>query len=239
MDDSFLAALFPRRHRILGVRLRPYCFGHLAALIAVGSPLTAEAGPTYAGAGDLLAALRICRRPGFPLITADDLAPRLRDGLLRWWLERDRARLKRAVDAFVLYRDDHSSFPDFYQDEPDAEADGAPVVPTGRRLTAPTLLARICALISRTSLTWEAAWQMPLAQPSWMIGTLDEMDGGHVRFAYADSEDNLPPEEELSEEALYARAVAHLGQAAADRWRENRRAALDPEKRQEPEGTRE
>ena len=233
MDDSFLAALFPRRHRILGFRLRPYCFGHLAALIAVGSPLIPEAGPAaWAGAGELIAALRICRRPGFPLVTADDLAPRLRDFFLRWWLERRPARLKRAVDAFVCYRDDHSSFPDFYREEADEEA----TVPTGRTLTAPALLSRICALISRTSMTWEQAWQMPLALPSWMIGTLDEMEGGHVRFAYEGNEADLPPEEELDEQALYARAVQHLGRAAADKWREARHAAANPGKCQQEEG---
>ena len=238
MDDRFFAALFPCRHRILGFRLRPYSFGHLAALMAVGSPLVAEAGPAAeAGAGDLLLALRVCRLPAYPLLASEDLRPRfVLDGLLRWWLERRPARLKRYVQAFVCYRDDHSSFPEFYRQEAiDAEAP-----PSGRTLSAPALLARVCTLISRTSITLEQAWSMPLALPSWMIGTLDELDGAPVRFSSEHDEDDLPPEEELSEEELYQRAVVHLGQVAADAWRAARQTRHDQEKCQQPgqEGTR-
>lgn len=237
MDESFLAALFPRRHFILGSWLRPYCHGHLAALDAVGSPfLAAPDSGASVGAGDLLLAVRVCAAPGWPLLCPDDLRPRPADVLRRWWLERRPARLRAAVQAFQNYLDDHTSFPEFWEEQSVKEDDdGQPVggAPSRRMLSAPVALARVCALISRTTLTLAEAWTLPLAMPAWYAGTLDEMEGAHVRFLRdGDIEEQPEPEPVISERQLYAQAVRHLGRDAANAWRAARRAAAKQARRQ-------
>ena len=228
IDEAFLAALFPGSHRVLGVRLRPYCLGHLAALMAIGAPLVAGDGARI-GAGDLLAAVRVCRSPGWPVLSPYDLRPRWRDAVRRWWLERKPTRLRAAVQAFMDYQDAHCSFPKFYSQESTKEDDvDRGDVPTGNRLSAPFLLSRVCAVVMRTSVSQAEAWQMPLALPSWMIGTLDELEGSPVRFLdeSEDNEDALPPDPEaMSEKEIAKLATQHLPPEAASAWLAARKAA--------------
>lgn len=234
MDDSFLSALFPARHRLLGRALRPYCYGHLVTLHAIGSPLVAAAGAgDEVDAGQLLAAVRVCAAPGWPLLPPDALRPRLRDVLVRAWLERRPGRLRRAVDAFLAYRDDHDSFPAFYEEE-NLDPDGVGGAVKARLLTAPAALVSVVKLVHRTTLTWEEAWNLPVALPSWIAGTLGEMEGG-ARFDAGDQEedDELPDLTQLSEAELYRLAVQQMGKANADAWRKQRRAAARREKRQQ------
>lgn len=235
MDDAFLAALFPGRHRVLGYVLRPYCHGHLATLYACHSPFVDENGGVRVGAGDLVLGLRVCQSPGFPLLTPHDLRPRWRDALRIWWLERKPERLAAAVAAFEAYQDAHGSFPAFYSNDPTVEDDDVPEdVPADRPLSAPFLLARIAGLISRTSLTQAEAWQMPLALPAWLTGALNELEGAPVRFLdeSEDVEEALPPDvTKLSEREMYKLAVAQMGKEAADAWREARRVTRKKERR--------
>lgn len=229
MDDSFLAALYPGEFRVCGYRLRPYCAGHLAALCVYGSPFATSG--TETGAAELLQALRICETAGFPLPSATQLRPRFFDRVKGWWLGRSETRLRAAATAFETYRLAHYSFPDFYNNEATAEeeSDGRELSKhkdKKRPLSAPFLLARVCALIGRTTLTEAQVWQMPLALPSWYIGTLDELEGAPVRFLYEsdEEEDDMPVAvEDMDEAEVYAMAVQTMGHEYADRWLEETR----------------
>ncbi len=235
MNDAFLAALFPGRHRVLGSRLETYCHGHLASLYGIRSPFVAEEAGAQINAEDLVRAVRICALPGFPFPAPRDLRPRWRDTLRIWWLERKPARLRAAVEAFEAYQDAHCSFPAFYSQDPTVDDDDVPEdVPADRPLSAPFLLARVVALISRTSLTWEQAWRFPLALPAWVTGAINEMEGAPVRFLdeSEDVEETLPPDvAQLSEREIYQQAVAHMGKEAADAWRVERRKLRRAEQR--------
>lgn len=240
MDDTFLAALFPRRHRILRVRLRPYCYGHFVALAAARSPFLAVRGSgATADAGALVAALRICSAPGFPFLPPDKFGPRPGDVLRRWWLERRPGRLRTACQAFRDYLDDYSQFPEFWEEESlaldeEKEADGLLAQEEGGRpLSAPLALARVTALISRTSVTLAEAWQMPVCWPVWLNACLDEMEGAKIRFLRAGDVDgsDIPPEIEQSEKQIYAQAVKHLGRKRAGEWWRQRKAAAKAAKR--------
>jgi hypothetical protein len=231
VDDTFLAALFPGRHRVLGFRLQPFCRGHVAALFAVSSPMLAEPGSgARISAGDLVVALRICSRPGWPLLAPDDIHPHWRDLFLRLWLAKRPERLREAVEKFRDYRDAHGSFPTFYSDESVREHPDLPEdIPSERPLTAPAVLAQVCSLTSRTTIRWELAWQLPLALPTWIIGTLNEMEGGPVRFLYESDEtgDDLPADiASLSEKELFQQAVNNLGSEPAKEWRKARQKML-------------
>ena len=242
VDDAFLAALFPGEHRILGRRLQVYCHGHLASLYACQSPFVAAAGTdAQIGAGDLILALRICQTPGFPLLTPRDLRPRLRDLPLRWWIEGKQARLRAAAESFQRYQDGHCSFPEFYRKGATAEDEDLPETdaPAGLLLSAPFVLARVCSLISRTTISEERAWRMPLALPSWYIGTMDELAGTGARFLNEseDNEDDLPEDfTQMSEADLYQQALRDLGKARADEWRKARRNTQRREKRRRKKG---
>ena len=234
IDEAFLAALFPRQHRVLGTKLQPYCLRHLPALMALTSPLVAG-GDARIGAGDLLAAVRVCRSSGWPVLSPQDLRPRRWDAVRRWWLERKPARLRAAVQAFMSYQDAHCSFPKFYSQESTKEDDeDRGDVPTGNRLSAPFLLSRVCAVVMRTSVSQAEAWRMPLALPSWLIGTLDELEGSPVRFLdeSEDNEDVLPPDpEEMNEKEVVKMATRHLGPEAAAAWLAARRKAKGKSRR--------
>ena len=243
MDESFLDALFPRRHRILGRRLRPYCYGHFVALAAADSPFLAAVGTgAMADAGHLLAALRICAAPGYPLLLPDEFGPQPGDVLRRWWIERKPARLRAACQAFRDYLDDYSQFPEFWQTESLAgeEEEGGLMeeAETGRQLTAPVALARVCALISRTTLTHAESWQMPVCLPVWYTACLDEMEGAKIRFLRESDVDghDLPPEPTLSEKQIYRQAVKHLGRERADAWWQERKASRPRQPRKKKKG---
>ncbi len=246
MDESFLSALFPRRHRILGRRLRPYCYGHVVALAAAASPFLAAPGSgAVATAGDVLAALRICAAPGWPLLSPERFGPRPGDVWRRWWLERRPERLRAAAQAFRDYQDDYSQFPEFWEEESLADGEGEEDgllehAADGRTLSAPVALVRVCALISRTTLTHAEAWRMPVGLPLWYSATIDEMEGAKLRFLRESDVDghDLPTEPELSEKEIYARAVGHLGREKAAKWWKERKAAQKRVTRKKKKGKR-
>lgn len=64
--DTLLEALSPRGHRLLGRRLRPYCFAHAAWLTALRS--TAVLSPGAETLSDLIIASRICASNSFDQI---------------------------------------------------------------------------------------------------------------------------------------------------------------------------
>lgn len=174
---------------------------------------------------ELVFALRICETPGYPIPTAARLTPRFLDRIKSWWIGRSEARLAVVTAAFEAYQDAHRSFPTFYSDdvtEDESEGQEPPKHKNkSRGLTAPVLLARVCALISRTTFTDAQAWQMPLALPSWYLGTLDELEGTPVRFLYEsdEAEDDLPPAvEDMDAAEVYAMALETMGREYADRW---------------------
>ncbi len=166
--------------------------------------------------------------------------------LRRWWIERRPERLRAAAQAFRDYLDDYSQFPEFWQeeslaDEEEKEEGGLfAQAESGRQLSAPVALARVCALVSRTTLSWDQAWRLPICLPTWITATLDEMEGARVRFVRESDVDgsDLPPEPALSEKQIYAQAVRHLGREKAREWWQQRKAVHPRKPRKKKKGSR-
>lgn len=212
MDDRFFEAWITRPFwRVCGLKLQPFCLGHVVNLAAVASPFlpgiedpTPEVTPPQ-----LLVAVRICAQ-SWP--HTGDLRPRLRDIALRFYFESDlpgsRFFFRAQVDKFRAYCADHLSSPEFWKDS------GG----TGRTLTAPAALSKASYLITN-GFSEERAWSMSHGRVDYYMAAIEERRSGQLRFLYPwDLEGADPLEQEMSEEQIVDLARAELPPEAFAEW---------------------
>ena len=131
-------------HRVLGVKLRPFCLWHLYLLQAIDSPFIRKGDVTLF---DLKTAVGICRL-------------RFRDSRIKrpFYLPWRRDHLRRNVDRMLDYVGDYLQRPDYsvhVKENPNAG-------PTGSRGAAPESLQVAWDLIGWSGWPEAYVWEMPI-----------------------------------------------------------------------------
>lgn len=214
--DAFLEAFLNTEHTVLGRRLRPFSLASWFVLSSVQNPLLGDGGNDLA---DLIQAVKICAAPDPRTIK---FAPTLREQWLYHWRRADQKFLERETIKFRAYLADFQSLPEFYE-ECSLNED---MPSTGRQLSAPWVLTRVCSLVSRANVTLDQAWSMPAGEAYWLDATLRELEGQSLRFFYPDEEGNEPIIEQ-SEDEIRAEALKNLGARRYAIWLKNREEMLE------------
>ena len=154
--ESFYEAFINCNHTALGRRLKPFCLKHCLYLEAIGSPVMKliNGDETEIARQDLEVAVIVC--------SSGDVINELKRS---YWLMRFHS-FKRGLTAFISYLTDFVAVPELW-DRTDSET----------MLNAPWILSKAMLLLSKTSITLNEVWNMPLGELLWYCATFAEQEG--------------------------------------------------------------
>lgn len=164
MDTRFLNAfLTPSRTIIEGYQLKPFCLKHRIWLHGIKSPFMDSESPIEVQ--DLLTALAVCSEANLDEI-------RWRERWVGFRLALDRARFRRACQAFVAHFDNSDTWPRFWERSKEGE--------TASDAT-PWPLSVMCNLI-KNGVSYEDALQMPEPRAIWLSAAFAIGAGAKLEF---------------------------------------------------------
>lgn len=154
--EDFYEAFINCSHTALGKRLKPFCLKHCLYLEAVNSPIMRLVNGEEAEISrqDLEVAVIIC--------SAGDILKSLKRPNLGMKFH----SYRRGLTAFLSYLTDFVAVPELW-DKSDSET----------TLNAPWILSRAMLLLSKTSLTLNEVWNMPLGELLWYCAVFAEQEG--------------------------------------------------------------
>lgn len=155
--ETFYEAFINCKHKVLGKRLKPFCLKHCLYLEAIGSPIMKVVNGEEAEITrkDLEIAVVICS-------TDRDIL----DALSRPYITMKFHRFKRGLTAFLGYLTDYLSLPEMWD-----RSNGKTTI------NSPWILSRVILLLSKTNLTREEVWSMPLGELLWYCASFIEQEG--------------------------------------------------------------
>ena len=159
--ESFYEAFINCKHKVLGKSLKPFCLKHCLYLEAIGSPVASliNGEEKQITRKDLELAVVICS-------AEDDILNELEHIYSpKNWCMRFH-RFKRGLTQFLSYLTDFLSFPELWD-----RSDGK------NALNAPWILSKATLLLSKTSLSRDEIWNMPLGELIWYIACFAEQEG--------------------------------------------------------------
>ncbi len=154
VDQTFAAAYIDNGnvHKVLGVKLRPFCAWHLFLLQVVESPFL-DAGNVYLP--HLRRAVGICRM-GFP---------RSRTKLPFWPLILKQKRLEQEVGKFLAYFGDYMHRPDYSIIPVNDMPQRGPIAPPRKKPTsAPDVIHLVFDAAHGANISVNEAWNIPIGQ---------------------------------------------------------------------------
>jgi hypothetical protein len=169
-DARFVEAFANTEHRVLGVRLHPYCLWHQFNLevaqskVLLGDPLTPF---------DLWLAVRICTTPWTP----HHRVPSLRaPSKLRFIWQTGRFRFLEEVAKFQAYLDDYVSAPKLW---PNTHKQVAGVEVTPDRDFDENLELAL-HLVKEGTFTWAEVWTLPIGILNWCSVGFAKLNGTKI-----------------------------------------------------------
>jgi hypothetical protein len=155
LDERFLAAWIPAKHRVLGQTMPAFSLWHHLLLTAVESPLLFDA--DNALPSDLILAARLCS-DSWPKVGIRK-RPSVKDRLWHFRLRRNNKLFARELNSFGSWIADNLSEPSITID------DGA--APPGPGSGVPFLLQIAVTLLVNTTLSEREVWTMPYGRALW------------------------------------------------------------------------
>lgn len=216
MSERFQHLLFPGTATVLGRELPPLSLWSLSVLQAVRSPLLQPGTGNREPRTDsfTLADLQVAVRCALtPVLSAPDLRPTFRERLLWRRRHKNRAYLDVHAAAFVQWLAAHQNAPVLWEQENH----------DCRFLSAPVGLSLVAALM-QLGMSHLEAWSCSPGYARWILLAAAERSSDSIHFAEDDDEDdNLPLDDEMTEEAIIAQARADLPPAAFAAWLQSRK----------------
>jgi len=172
MQDGFAEAFLHAPHRILGIRLRPFCACHFLHLDAVKNPLVREG--QQIDASQLLYALKVCAQDpvfdcGVWQIKPEDIKFTFQD---KFRLAKlcSKAKQARIIKEWEAYQSDYLALPERMEYEDHKPAP----------LSAPGIVASVTSAMEY--IPEERAWTMPLGTLYTYAEVRAELKGAKIRF---------------------------------------------------------
>jgi hypothetical protein len=173
MDERFLRAWFPRRHRVLGRQMRPFSLAHRLALETLGSPLLTDDAPFTIA--DLCVAVRVCAM-------VDPMRPVPRPGwhdrLQFWRCTFQAGYFEKQSRAFLDFLGDCCAVPQFWETSD----------PVPARSSVAWVLEVAAALLRHTSLNEREVWSLPVGRACWYYTVLSRQTGADLDVLSTDDE---------------------------------------------------
>lgn len=163
MPSAFFQAAFCQPPRVLGVQLRPLSLGHILLLEGLGNAFILRRTGTRA---ELFAAVLVCSRT-----MAENgrvlFGGRLPMWRLVWWAIRwPEHRIGPERDAFVRYLQDFTTVPEHWESDSD-----------GKGFRAPWQYHFVMVLSQHFGMSWDEAWNAPVALARCCYDTWAESQG--------------------------------------------------------------
>ena len=183
-DLRFLAScIVPKRTRILGKSLKPFCLKYRLWLQAIESPfLEPEKGIKIQ---DLIIALKICSNE-----TLDK--KKLRDYWIYFSLLINQDKRIKAFEAFITYTSTHENWPKFYEDSKNT---------SGSSTGLPWELG-VIANLCKNGISFEQAINMPEATCIWLSTAFGIQAGAKINLLTTDDEALIDHLAKLRDEEL-------------------------------------
>jgi hypothetical protein len=192
MQDGFAEAFLHAPHRILGIRLRPFCACHFLHLDAVRNPLVREGASVKPW--ELVYAIKVCnQKPVFDCGVWQIKPEKIRCSFL------DKLRIVKLkskwyqsviIKEWESYQEDYLALPERMEC---VDHNPAP-------LSSPGIVASVTATLD--TLSEERAWTMPLGTMYTYAEVRAEMKGAKIRFRPSKEE-----EEEIMEQLNEAEEI--------------------------------
>lgn len=159
--ESFYEAFINCTHKVLGRNLKPFCLRHCLYLEAIDSPFMKIINGEQVAIKrkDLELAVLICSAD------SDVLNAILKANTLSTFTMRFH-RFKRGSTQFLSYLTDFLAFPDMWDSEDKKHA-----------LNAPWILSKATLLLTKSNLSLEEIWTLPLGELMWYIASFAELEG--------------------------------------------------------------
>ena len=177
--QSFYEAFINTEHKVFGKVLKPFSLKHCLYLESIDSPVVKliNGDEVEITSQDLQLAVIVC--------SSDDPIKALRKNafgnvLFRFY------NYKRNLTKFLSYLHDYISFPEIWEN---SDSD--------KKLNTPWILSKAILLLSKTSLTKDEIWNMPLGELVWYVASFAEQEG----LLEIQSEDELNAIEEAIKNA--------------------------------------
>lgn len=196
----------PPTWEVGGVLLRPFCLRHLITLQSINHPFVTE--NAVPEPDDVVLALRIC---------SSDLGIAAIETKATWsekWLNGKMIAspllMAKVIAEFVRYTELYSTNPKVWEKEQDKGSIDV------RKEKIPDILMLVSILISKTTLTENEVWTMPIGKVSWYATAVAVMEGANVETI--STSDEIKFEEEKAELARFQQEqLAKIQKQMADR----------------------
>ena len=186
MDDNYFNGLIGSSVKVCGVKLADLSLWHLSILEAIDSPLLTQ---RDAGVRDILILLKVLQA-SYP--ETPNLAPRFRDGVWLWRMERSNRLAAREVIKLKKWFAAQMCAPVMYKAiDTTIKAKGA---------SAPPMLALVAGLVHRSNERIDTIWNMRSSEARWYDVALAEQDGVELNISYANEQQ--APDSPEGEEAM-------------------------------------
>mgnify|MGYP003332319666 CR=1 FL=1 len=183
-DLRFLAScIIPKHTNILGKKLKPFCIKYRLWLQAIDSPFMQA--DKQIKIHDLVIALKICAGESLDKKT-------FRDYYIYYSLAMDKAKRKRAFEAFIDYVHTHKNFPKFYDNQSSK---------SGSSITIPWELG-VIANVCKNGISFEQAINMPEATVIWLSTAFSIYSGAKLELLTTDDEALIDHLAKLRDEEL-------------------------------------
>ena len=194
--ESFYRAFLTPQAKILGKKLKPYCFGHQVLLKALESPFLT--GARDIEPHDLILALKVCQS-SHPFQPSLELS--FKDKLQLIYMSRNPASLFTECMKFQSHLNEHTKCPEYWQD-----TNG-----NSKSISAPDELFYVSNLI-KSGLSYKAAWELSIGEATWLNAALFEIAGCDTQYSDPiDDTLNPPDTSALTDEEIYKQAVIDKG----------------------------
>jgi len=183
-DLRFLAScIVPKRTRILGKSLKPFCLKYRLWLKAIESPFLEE--NKTIKIQDLIIALKICSGESFD-------KKKLSDYWIYFILLINYERRVKAFESFINYTSSYYCWPKFYDDSKNS---------SGSSTGLPWELS-VIANLTRNGISYEQALNMPEASAIWLSTAFSIHAGAKINLLTTDDEALIDHLAKLRDEEL-------------------------------------
>lgn len=198
--ESFYRSFLTPEVKLLGYRLKPYCFGHQVILKALESPFLL--GDRDVTPPDLIVAVKVCSL-SYPF--EPDIDFTFLDKVKANFLNYRPTHFFKLCILFQQYLNEHNQCPEYWHN-----TEG-----TGNSVSAPDELFYISSLV-KNGIPLKDAWNMSIGLATWLNASFFELSGCEARYTDPIDDDLNPPDiSELTEDQIYEQAVKDLGEERA------------------------